>query len=186
MTVGVKASFCSDRYRAGQKSRIRLIWAIGFVLATSLATTGLIEWKPLEDHTGLGLIGGVVKINGFGISVVEDEEKPPIPITMVDQRQYVQITGSQGVQVAGHGSQQTQTISPPRSFDRPTRARERGAKDHGRTAPREVAAGQHANWAAQGLPKGGRPRGEREIRKVARPRHRDCLGRKISELFVRG
>jgi hypothetical protein len=77
---------------------------------SQLADHGLIDWKPLEDHTGQGLLGGVAKINGFGTAVIEEDKEPPIPI-VVDQRQYIQVTGSQAVQIAGAHSEQHQTIT---------------------------------------------------------------------------
>jgi hypothetical protein len=75
-----------------------------------LANYGLIDWKPLDDHTGEGTLGAVVQINGFGTAVVEEDEPAPIPV-VIDQRQYIQVTGSQGVQIAGAHSQQNQTIT---------------------------------------------------------------------------
>jgi hypothetical protein len=75
-----------------------------------LGDYNLIAWDPFIDHTGDGILGGAAKINGFGTAVIEDDEKPPIPI-VVDQRQYVQVTGSQAVQIAGAHSEQHQTIT---------------------------------------------------------------------------
>ena len=77
---------------------------------SQLADHGLIDWKPLEDHTGQGVLGGVAKINGHGTAVIEEDAEPSIPV-IVDQRQYVQVTGSQAVQIAGAHSEQHQTIT---------------------------------------------------------------------------
>ena len=70
----------------------------------------LIEWDPYLDHTGDGILGGYARINGFGTAVIEEDQEPPIPV-IVDQRQYVQVTGSQAVQIAGAHSEQHQTIT---------------------------------------------------------------------------
>jgi hypothetical protein len=77
---------------------------------SQLDDIGLIDWDPWLDNTGEGLLGGVAKINGHGTAVIEEDEKPSIPV-VVDQRQYIQVTSSQAVQIAGAHSQQNQTIS---------------------------------------------------------------------------
>ena len=77
---------------------------------SQLADHGLIDWNPVEDHTGQGLLGGVAKINGYGTEVIEGGATPPISV-VVDQSQRIQVTGSQGVQISGAHSNQQQTIS---------------------------------------------------------------------------
>lgn len=77
---------------------------------SQLADYNLIDWNPFEDHTGQGLLGGVAKINGFGTDVVEGEARSPISL-VIDQSQHIEITGSQGVQIAGAYSTQQQNIS---------------------------------------------------------------------------
>jgi hypothetical protein len=75
-----------------------------------LADYRLIDWKPLKDHTGRGILAAVVAINGFGTAVIEEDKPAPIPV-VIDQRQYIKVISSQGVQIAGANSQQQQTIS---------------------------------------------------------------------------
>jgi hypothetical protein len=75
-----------------------------------LGDCNLIEWDPFIDHTGDGILGGAAKINVFGTAVIEEDQTPPIPI-IVDQRQYIQVTSSQAVQIAGAHSNQNQRIS---------------------------------------------------------------------------
>jgi hypothetical protein len=60
---------------------------------------------------GWGQLGGVPAINAFGVEVAEGDARPPIAIQMIDQSQRINVTGSQGVQIAGANSTQQQTIS---------------------------------------------------------------------------
>jgi hypothetical protein len=76
-----------------------------------LADYNLIEWHGVDDHTGMGQLGGVAAINAFGVEVAEGDARPPIAIQMIDQSQQINVTGSQGVQIAGANSIQQQTIS---------------------------------------------------------------------------
>jgi hypothetical protein len=76
-----------------------------------LADYNLITWHPLEDHTGMGLLGGVAAINGFGTDVIEGEVAAPIPIQVVDQRQQITVSDSHGVQIAGANSSQQQSVT---------------------------------------------------------------------------
>jgi hypothetical protein len=46
----------------------------------------LIDWTPLEDQTGMGLLSGFAKINDFGIKVVEGSVAPPIQIAIDKSR----------------------------------------------------------------------------------------------------
>jgi hypothetical protein len=50
-----------------------------------LSEYGLIDWTPLEDKSGMGLLSGFAKINDFGIKVLEAGVAPPIQIS-VDER----------------------------------------------------------------------------------------------------
>ena len=61
----------------------------------------LIDWTPLEDQSGMGLLSGFAKINDFGIKVLEAGVEPPIRIsidesrrTSVPQRQQAPIAAS--------------------------------------------------------------------------------------------
>ena len=47
-----------------------------------LSEYDLIDWTPLEDKSGMGLLSGFAKINGFGVKVLEAGVKPPIPISI--------------------------------------------------------------------------------------------------------
>jgi hypothetical protein len=42
----------------------------------------LIDWTPLEDKSGMGLLSGFAKINDFGVKVLEAGVPPPIRIAM--------------------------------------------------------------------------------------------------------
>jgi hypothetical protein len=46
----------------------------------------LIDWTPLEDHSGMGLLSGFAKINDFGVKVVEAGVAPPIRISFDESR----------------------------------------------------------------------------------------------------
>jgi hypothetical protein len=60
----------------------------------------LIDWTPLEDHSGMGLLSGFAKINDFGVEVLEGSVEPPVSIsidksrrTRVCRREQPPITG---------------------------------------------------------------------------------------------
>src|SRR5207244_7533508 len=46
----------------------------------------LIDWTPLEDKSGMGLLSGFAKINDFGIEVLEAGVAPPIRISIDKSR----------------------------------------------------------------------------------------------------
>jgi len=46
----------------------------------------LIDWTPLEDKSGMGLLSGFAKINDFGVKVFEGDVAPPIQISMDERR----------------------------------------------------------------------------------------------------
>src|SRR6266699_6624319 len=46
----------------------------------------LIDWTPLEDQSGMGLLSGFAKINDFGIKVLEAGVAPPISISIDESR----------------------------------------------------------------------------------------------------
>jgi len=46
----------------------------------------LIDWTPLEDQSGMGLLSGFAKINDFGIKVLEAGGAPPIRISIDESR----------------------------------------------------------------------------------------------------
>src|SRR6202011_1011158 len=46
----------------------------------------LIDWPPLEDRSGTGLLSGFAKINDFGVKVLEAGVEPPIRISIDESR----------------------------------------------------------------------------------------------------
>ena len=46
----------------------------------------LIDWTPLEDKSGMGLLSGFAKINDFGVKVLEAGVAPPIRISIDESR----------------------------------------------------------------------------------------------------
>ena len=46
----------------------------------------LIDWVPLEDQSGMGLLSGFAKINDFGVKVLEAGVAPPIRISIDETR----------------------------------------------------------------------------------------------------
>src|SRR6478609_6352812 len=49
----------------------------------------LIDWAPLEDQGGMGLLSGFAKINDFGVKVFEGDVAPPIQISMDEHQQMI-------------------------------------------------------------------------------------------------
>ena len=47
-----------------------------------LSEHGLIDWTPLEEKSGMGLLSGFAKINDFGVKVLEAGVEPPIRISI--------------------------------------------------------------------------------------------------------
>ena len=54
--------------------------------AAQLSEYGLIDWTPLEDKSGMGLLSGFAKINDFGVKVIEAGVASPIPISIDEGR----------------------------------------------------------------------------------------------------
>src|SRR4029077_18211032 len=46
----------------------------------------LIEWTPLKDQSGMGLLSGFAKINDFGVKVLEGGVASPIRISIDERR----------------------------------------------------------------------------------------------------
>jgi hypothetical protein len=46
----------------------------------------LIDWTPLEDKSGMGLLSGFAKINDFGVEVLEAGVESPIPVSIDKSR----------------------------------------------------------------------------------------------------
>jgi hypothetical protein len=51
-----------------------------------LSEYGLIDWSPLKDKSGMGLLSGFAKINDFGVKVLETGVAPPIQISIDQSR----------------------------------------------------------------------------------------------------
>ncbi len=51
-----------------------------------LGEYGLIDWHPVEDKSGMGLLGGFAKINEFGTEVLNTGAKSPIQISFDEAR----------------------------------------------------------------------------------------------------
>ena len=54
--------------------------------AAQLSEYHLIDWTPLEDQSGMGLLSGFAKINDFGVKVVEAGVASPIRISIDESR----------------------------------------------------------------------------------------------------
>ncbi len=59
----------------------------------------LIDWTPLEDNSGMGLLSGFARINNFGLEVLEAGVAPPISIS-IDKSRRTSLRREQQVQVA--------------------------------------------------------------------------------------
>jgi hypothetical protein len=46
----------------------------------------LIDWTPIEDQSGMGLLSGFAKINDFGVKVFEGDAASPIRISIDESR----------------------------------------------------------------------------------------------------
>jgi hypothetical protein len=51
-----------------------------------LSEYGLIDWSPLEDKSGMGLLSGFAKINDFGVKVLKTRVASPIEISIDERR----------------------------------------------------------------------------------------------------
>jgi hypothetical protein len=54
-----------------------------------LAEYGLIDWKPIEDKSGMGLLGGFARMNELGMQVLNSSAASPIRITFDERRAVV-------------------------------------------------------------------------------------------------
>ncbi|MGE5212564.1 MAG: hypothetical protein ACM3NN_02595 [Nitrospirota bacterium] len=74
-----------------------------------LSEYGLIDWTPLEDKSGMGLLSGFAKINDFGVKVLEAGVEAPIQIS-VDQRRRTTVSKREQAPIAA-GTPQQQMIT---------------------------------------------------------------------------
>jgi hypothetical protein len=51
-----------------------------------LSEYNLIDWTPLEDKSGMGLLSGFARINDVGVKVLEAGVEPPIRISFDESR----------------------------------------------------------------------------------------------------
>jgi hypothetical protein len=58
----------------------------------------LIDWSPIEDQSGMGLLSGFAKINAFGVKVLEAGVEPPISIS-IDESRRTAVPGPQKVPI---------------------------------------------------------------------------------------
>src|SRR5438874_10403343 len=69
----------------------------------------LIDWTPVEDQSGMGLLSGFAKINDFGVKVLEAGVASPIRIS-IDESRRTTVPGRQQTSTAPSTSQQQQVI----------------------------------------------------------------------------
>ena len=65
----------------------------------------LIDWTPLEDHSGMGLLSGFAKINDFGVEVLEGRLEPPVSIS-IDKSRRARVSKREQAPTAGRTPQQ--------------------------------------------------------------------------------
>src|SRR6266566_496580 len=73
-----------------------------------LSEYGLIDWTPLEDKSGMGLLSGFAKINDFGVKVLETGVASPIRIS-IDENRRPTASRQEQAPIAG-GTPQQQAI----------------------------------------------------------------------------
>jgi len=69
----------------------------------------LIDWTPLEDQSGMGLLSGFAKINDFGVKVFEAGVASPISIS-IDKSRRTTVPQRQQTSTAPSTPQQQQVI----------------------------------------------------------------------------
>jgi len=85
----------------------------GCVPWRSFSEYRLIDWVPLEDQSGMGLLSGFAKINDFGVKVLEaGVVAPPIRIS-IDERRRTTVPREQQAPIAPSTRQQTGDYEGP-------------------------------------------------------------------------
>src|SRR5437660_12083914 len=69
----------------------------------------LIDWTPLQDKSGMGLLSGFAKINDFGVKVLEAGVEPPIRIA-IDKSRRAPVARQEQAPIAS-GTPQQQMIT---------------------------------------------------------------------------
>jgi hypothetical protein len=70
-----------------------------------LSEYGLIDWTPLEDKSGMGLLSGFAKINDFGVKVLEGGVESPVSIS-IDKSRRTRVSKREQAPIAGRTPQQ--------------------------------------------------------------------------------
>ena len=70
-----------------------------------LSEYGLIDWTPLEDQSGMGLLSGFAKINDFGVEVLEGGVESPVSISF-DKSRRARVSKREQAPIAGRTPQQ--------------------------------------------------------------------------------
>ena len=70
-----------------------------------LSEYGLIDWTPLEDQSGMGLLSGFAKINDFGVEVFEGGVESPVSIS-IDKSRRARVSKRKQAPIAGRTPQQ--------------------------------------------------------------------------------
>ena len=65
----------------------------------------LIDWTPLEDKSGMGLLSGFAKINDFGVEVLEGDVSAPLRIS-IDESRRSTVSKREQAPIAGRTAQQ--------------------------------------------------------------------------------
>ena len=65
----------------------------------------LIDWTPLEDKSGMGLLSGFAKINDFGVEVLEGDVSAPLRIS-IDESRRSTVSKREQAPIAGRTPQQ--------------------------------------------------------------------------------
>ena len=69
----------------------------------------LIDWNPVQDQSGMGLLSGFARINDFGIKVIEAGVEPPIQIA-IDKSRRATVARQEQAPIAP-GTEQQQMIT---------------------------------------------------------------------------
>jgi hypothetical protein len=70
-----------------------------------LSEYGLIDWRPLQDQSGMGLLAGFAKINELGVKVLEGGVESPIRIS-IDESRRTSVSRQQQAPIAASTPQQ--------------------------------------------------------------------------------
>src|SRR6201997_1426748 len=65
----------------------------------------LIDWTPVEDQSGMGLLSGFAKINDFGVKVLEGGVAPPLSIS-IDKSRRARVSKREQPQITARTPQQ--------------------------------------------------------------------------------